>query len=171
MSNYKAAPISRDNIRWLAKMIRRKTGYEHTLYFPIVEFVELYLPQIMPDFELEIIPYEKMKKTCGETKPSEHKIILNEAIYNKAIDGDGFARLTVAHEVGHLFLHDSDSITLCKLKPGEKLKAFEDPEWQADAFGGELLASSYLIGVMSVDEISEQCGVTPRAAKVQKSKL
>ena len=42
-------------------------------------------------------------------------------------------------------MHEEASISLCRLEPGKKLPAYEDPEWQADAFGGELLASSYLI--------------------------
>jgi Zn-dependent peptidase ImmA (M78 family) len=171
MSEYKATPTSRNHIRHFVKHIRTMIGYTNSLYFPIVEFVELCLPDIFPDFELEIIPHEEMKNKCGETSPSQHKIILNENIYYQAVDGDGFARLTVAHEVGHLFLHDTNSISLCKLQPGETLKAFEDPEWQADVFGAELLAPSYLIQNMNEYEISDKCGITHRAASVQKSKL
>ena len=170
MADYKATPTSRNEIRKFTKYIRQETGYENILYFPIVKFLELFIPEIMPDFQLEILPHEEMDNKCGETKPSEHKIILDEEIYNNAIDGDGFARLTVAHEIGHLFMHESDSISLCKLKPNESLKAYEDPEWQADAFGGELLAPGYLIGGLTINEISEKCGVTEKAAKVQKSK-
>ena len=43
-----------------------------------------------------------------------------------------------------------EAISLCRLDPLVKLKAYEDPEWQANAFGGELLASSYLIQAMMV---------------------
>jgi Zn-dependent peptidase ImmA (M78 family) len=73
----------------------------------------------------------------------------------------------VAHEVGHLFLHEDDAIALCRLDPCEKLKPYEDPEWQADAFGGELLASSYLIKRMSVYEVQIKCGVSSAAARCQ----
>ena len=75
--------------------------------------------------------------------------------------------MTVAHEIGHLFLHENDSVALCRLAPTDKLRAFEDPEWQADAFGGELLASSYLIKGMNELEVQISCGVSAAAARIQ----
>lgn len=171
MSEYKVSPKSRQNIREITRDIRKKSGYEYKLYFPIVEFLELSILKTFPDFELEIKSAKEMNDICGNTDPSNHKIILNEKIYQKAINGDGFARMTIAHEIGHLYMHDSKSISICKLKPGEKVRPFEDPEWQADVFGGEFLASYYLINNLTINEISEKCGVTKRAAKVQISKL
>lgn len=167
---YKAAPVSRRDIRSLAALIRQITGTENTLYFPIVHFVECVLPQIVDGFFLEILPKEAMPNKCGETFPAEKKIQIREDIYELAIKGDGFARFSVAHEVGHLLINDVDSISLCRLEPGEKLKTYEDPEWQADAFGGELLMYYPLIRSMDEDDIAEQCGVTHRAAHIQKSK-
>ena len=68
-------------------------------------------------------------------------------------------------------MHEDDSIALCRLAPDEHLKPFEDPEWQADAFGGELLASSYLIQGMSEIQVQMKCGVSSSAAHVQLSAL
>ena len=171
MSEYKVKAKSRKDIRKVARFIRDITGYTNSLYFPIVEFLEFTLPQLVPEFQFEILPYKKMRNKCGETFPAEHKIILNEAIYNKAVNGDGFARLTIAHEIGHLLMHNTDSISLCKVQPGEKLKPYEDPEWQADVFGGELLAPYYLIGGMSINDISKYFAITKKAASTQLAKL
>lgn len=85
---YKAAPVSRRNIRDLVARIRRITGTENTLYFPIIRFIELVLPQLIDGFTLEILPKEKMPGKCGETFPAEKKIQLREDIYNHAIKGD-----------------------------------------------------------------------------------
>lgn len=170
MTKYKAAAVSRENIRELVQKIRCIIGFESQLYFPVVEFLDLILPQMIEGFSCFIRPIEEMPNKCGETFPSENRIEIREDIYDKALKGDGFARLTIAHEIGHLFMHDTESISLCRLESGEKLKPYEDPEWQADVFGGELLAPSYLIGKMSVESISKKFGVTKRAAKVQKSK-
>lgn len=167
---YKATPVSRNAIRQLAAQIRKITGTENTLYFPIIHFVECVLPQLVDGFFLEILPKDEMPNKCGETFPAEKKIQIREDIYQAAIDGDGFARYSVAHEVGHLLINDVDSISLCRLEPGERLKPYEDPEWQADAFGGELLMYYPLIHRMSEDDIAEKCGVTRRAAHIQKSK-
>ncbi len=128
------------------------------------------VPKLIPEFELEICSEEDMGNKYGETFPAASKIALREDIYIGAIERDGFSRFCVGHEMGHLFMNDIDSISLCKLEKGERLRAFEDPEWQADAFAGELLMYHPLIKHMSVDEIAEKCGVTHSAAGTQYKK-
>ena len=68
-------------------------------------------------------------------------------------------------------MHEDGAIALCRLAPNERLKPFEDPEWQADAFGGELLASSYLIEELPAYEVAAKCGVSMSAARVQLNTL
>lgn len=169
--NYKATPLSREDIRAYVADIRRNTGTENVLYFNVIAFMELILPDLIPGFTYEICPEEEMPNKCGETFPAEKKIQIREDIYQKSINGDGFSRFCIAHEIGHLLINDVDSVSLCMLAPGERLKTYEDPEWQADAFGGELLMYHPLIKSLSEEEIAEKCGVTRRAAKVQKSKV
>ncbi len=169
MNIYKAAPLSRLSKREYVKHIRIVTGTEDIMFFPIVEFMELVLPQLVEGFYYEICSKEKMPNKCGETFPAKNKICIREDIYEKAVNNDPFARFSIAHEIGHLLLHDVGSISLCRLEHGEKLKSFEDPEWQADCFGGEFLMYYPLIKGLTPSEISEQCGVTKRAASVQHS--
>ncbi len=171
MNIYKAAPLSRRSIREYVNHIRAVTGTKDVLFFPIVGFLELVLPQLVEGFYYEICAKDEMPNKCGETFPAENKICIREDIYEKALCDDPFARFSIAHEIGHLLLHDVGSISLCRLEHDEKLKPFEDPEWQADCFGGELLMYYPLIKYLDENEISEQCGVTLRAAKVQKSKI
>ncbi len=167
MNSYKAQGISRNDIRRIVREIRRGTNMEYILYFPIVRFLENILPLLIPNFQLEIVLKDEMGNKHGETYPSKKLIRIREDVYLNAIEGSGRDRLTIAHEIGHLLLHDDDSIALCRLEPNEKLKAYEDPEWQADAFGGELLASSYLIKGLTNAEVQEKCGVSEAAANVQ----
>ena len=167
MRCYKADAISRDDIRRFVRSIKKLVGLEDELYFPILSFVENILPILVPDFQVEVVPESEMGNKHGETYPCKNLIRIREDIYLRAAAGEGRDRLTVAHEVGHLFLHEDDAIALCRLEPGEKLKPYEDPEWQADAFGGELLASSYLIVGMSQSEVERKCGVSSAAARVQ----
>jgi Zn-dependent peptidase ImmA (M78 family) len=171
MNCYKANAISRNDIRRFIRSLKRHVGLENEFYFPIVPFLENVLFVLIPDFQLEIIPFEEMGNKHGETYPSKNLIRIREDVYLRAIDGEGRDRLTIAHEIGHLFMHEDDSIALCRLSPNEKLKPYEDPEWQADAFGGELLASSYLIKGMDAYAVSQKCGVTIKAAKVQLKSL
>lgn len=168
MNSYKACPVSRNDIKVFVHRIKEAVGLENDLYFPIIYFLEHILPLLISDFRLEILPKNEMGSKHGETFPSKHLIRIREDVYLRAYDGHGRDRLTIAHEIGHLFLHDSDSVALCRFAPGTKLVAYEDPEWQADCFGGELLASSYLIHNLSVEQIMGKCGVTKSAATVQK---
>lgn len=168
---FKSDPISRNDIRKLTTKIRNLTGTESKLFFDIIRFTEIILHRIISDFEFEVACKEDMPNLCGVEYPAAHKIKIREDIYSKALKGDGFARFSIAHEVGHLFLNDISSISLCMIEPGKKLKAYEDPEWQADCFGGELLMYKPLIIDLFIEEISRYCGVTRHAAKIQKSKL
>ena len=171
MNCIKADPVSRENIRRFVRTIKRKVGLEYELYFPILPFVENVLPLFIPDFQFEVVPEAEMGGKHGETYPSKNIMRIREDVYLNAANGEGRDRLTIAHEVGHLFMHEDDSIALCRLAPAEHLRAYEDPEWQADAFGGELLASSYLIVGMSEREVQEKCGVSSSAAHIQLSAL
>lgn len=171
MNCYKADPVSREDIRRYVRDLKRSVGLENVLYFPILQFVENVLPLIIPDFQFEVVPEIEMDGKHGETYPSKNLMRIREDIYLRAAAGEGRDRFTIAHEVGHLFMHEDDSIALCRLAPDEHLKPFEDPEWQADAFGGELLASSYLIQGMSEIQVQMKCGVSSSAAHVQLSAL
>lgn len=167
MNCYKASPLSRNDIRSFVKYIKHLTHLEDVMYFPIVSFLENVMPLLIPNFQLEIVPVIEMGNKHGETYPRKNLIRIREDVYLRAVEGSGRDRLTIAHEIGHLLMHDEDCVALCRLAPDEKLKPFEDPEWQANAFGGELLASSYLIKGMTVRQIQEKFGVSADAANVQ----
>lgn len=164
-----AEPLSRKQIRNIALAIRKIVGAENKLYFPIVEFLELILPQIMPSFQF-IIETEEMMGSCHGLTYPEHKIIkIREDVYDRAVNGSGRDRLTLAHELFHLLQHSNDNISFARIGDNSKVVTYCDPEWQADAFGGELLIPKHLIGNMSVDEIVANCDVSYSAAKYQKS--
>ncbi len=162
--SYKAQPISRPDIRRFVKEIKCFLHLENEMHFPIIRFLELCLPLYFPDFELEVMDSQEMLLNHGETFPDKHIIRLREDVYMRAADGEPRDRMTVAHEIGHLFLHTGDAVSLCRLAPNEKLKPYEDPEWQANAFGGEMLAPSYLIRGFSVREVMCRCNVSEAAA-------
>lgn len=167
MNYYKANPVSRHEIRKIVREIKSAAESGGRLYFPILPFSENVLPILIPNFQFEVVPVSEMGCKHGETYPTKKLIRIREDIYLRAAEGKGRDRLTIAHEVGHLFMHADNCISLCRLTPNEKLKPYEDPEWQANAFGGELLASSYLIKGMEIQDISEKCGVSISAARTQ----
>ncbi|MDO4466671.1 MAG: ImmA/IrrE family metallo-endopeptidase, partial [Bacillota bacterium] len=122
MNYYKADAVSRNDIRRFIRTLKKKVGLENELYFPILPFVENILPVLIPNFQFEVVPMTEMGIKHGETYPSKNLIRIREDIYLRAASGEGRDRLTIAHEVGHLFMHDDNCISLCRLDPKEELK-------------------------------------------------
>ncbi|MBQ3088981.1 MAG: ImmA/IrrE family metallo-endopeptidase [Oscillospiraceae bacterium] len=161
-----AAPCSRLAIRRFASQIRQRSGLDETVYFPVMPFLEQTLVKIDPQFTLEVCDMHEMGSCHGLTTPSEHKIKLREDIYDGACNGRGRDRFTVAHEIGHYFMHQPRSVSFARTGTG-KTQVFCDPEWQADAFAGELLIPAHLMRGKRVEEIAQACGVSTAAARVQ----
>ena len=66
----------------------------------------------------------------------------------------------MAHELGHLLLHRVETITLAR-EDGD-IPPYKDPEWQANAFAGELLAPYEYIKDMSIIDIASHYGITEK---------
>ena len=171
MTNCVAKAVSRKQIRAFTKYIRKLCNMEDVIYFPVIKFLELILPKVIDDFTLEIVEYANMPEKEGETFPSCNIIRIREDVYEKAVKGDGRARFTILHEIGHLLLHDNENVALCRTSPSSKIKAYENPEWQADAFAGELLMAEHLIKDMSVVEICQECRASYAAAQCQYNQI
>lgn len=162
-----AEPLSRRDIREMAYLVRRVARKENDLYFDIVYFLENTLPKIDPDFALIVDEKEKMGECHGLTYPEKNEIHIRTDVYERACNGSGRDRLTMAHELFHLLQHDKENISYARMPDGVEVQAFRDPEWQANAFGGELLVPWHLTQGMNVNEITRKCGVSTAAAKVQ----
>lgn len=144
-------------------------GVENELYFPIVEFIEFLLPQIIPSFQFIIETKATMGNCHGLTYPENYTIKIREDVYLRAVDGVGRDRLTLAHELFHLIQHSNSNISFARIGDNSKIVTYCDPEWQADAFGGELLVPKHLIGNMTINEIASLCDVSYAAARIQKN--
>jgi len=74
--------------------------------------------------------------------PEQNTILLREDVYFALLEDDPPARFTVAHEVGHLWLHErpGPATALYHAEPARPHGPLEDAECQADAFAAEFLA-------------------------------
>ncbi|MDY6019174.1 MAG: ImmA/IrrE family metallo-endopeptidase [Anaerococcus sp.] len=169
IGGYIADPLSRKDIRKMAYRFRELFGFENEMYFPIVQVIEFLSSK--GEFNLEICTVEEMGTKYGETIPSENTIKLREDIYDNACDGDGFSRSTCSHELLHWLKHGEETVSFCRKEDDlRKRRAYEDPEWQANCFSGELLVPKHLVRGMIIDEIVEKCNVTPSMAYYQYEK-
>ncbi|MBU5448943.1 ImmA/IrrE family metallo-endopeptidase [Blautia sp. MSJ-36] len=163
---YVVKPMSRKDIRNIAKVVRRMQSAKGMLYFDIMDFLEHTLPRAFPEFTLSIGTKEEMGEFHGLTFPEKNEIKLREDVYYGAHNGNGRDRLTAAHELFHFLAHSKESVAFARTGSG-KVPTYMDPEWQANAFGGELLVPYEQAKQLSIEEIAEKCGVSKCAATCQ----
>lgn len=167
MRSVVAVPVSRRNLRDVALTIRKTMRIGNKPYFPVLEFIEMVLPVMYPDFHLQILSKEEMGSFHGLSCPEENCIKLREDVYKRARDGQGRDRMTCAHEAAHFLLHRQGFVQLAKIEPGQKIAPYVDPEWQASALAAELLMPASLIKEMTVAQIMHYCKVSEAAARYQ----
>jgi len=167
MSQYMAKPCSRKDLRSLAIQLRKVFGLENVLYFPVLNLLEV-LPKLFPKFYFQVVYDDELPKdTHAHTDVANHVIRIKESVYNGACDGNGRDRMTIAHEIGHYLLVSLHGLQLQRDFSKKPMKAYEDPEWQANCFAGELLVAEHLTRDMGVGEVSTKCGVSRIAAETQ----
>lgn len=108
--DYIAEPLSRQNLRELAKIIRIKLKI-NTLFFPVVELLDV-LSRMFEKFNYEIVEDSNMPKDVhADTNSVTGHIRIRQSVYDNACAGNGRDRMTIAHEIAHFFL-----ICLCGYK-------------------------------------------------------
>lgn len=160
-------PLCLGDLREKARRARIAFGQSEDGYIDIVKILES-----LADYgvTIEIIDSGVLGNKHGETFPAQPKILIREDVYHRACDGHGRDRLTIAHEIGHLFLHGPDKISLARVEKEYGVPTWCDPEWQANAFAGEFLAPFRFIKGLSIPEIQMRYGVSEQAARVQKTR-
>lgn len=163
-SSFLVPSVSRAQIRGFAGVFRQKLRLG-TGWLDIVKVAENVLPLALKKYEFQILEDSEMKGAHGLTFPDQGIVQIAESVYVGACKGQGRDRMTIAHELGHLMLHTN--IPMARPAPGVALRAFENSEWQANAFGGELLCPhGEVLLCSSASELVTKFGVSFDAAEV-----
>lgn len=158
---------SRSEIRSIATQFREKFGLQNELYFPIEKILDI-LSLIMNKFNYEIVEDDVLpQNTHAKTNISTGVISIKQSIYEGACEGKGRDRFTIAHEIGHFLMFCVYGFDLYENNGDIKIPPYQDPEWQADCFAGELMIPKNLVENMMPDEIVKLCGVSLEAAQYQ----
>ena len=167
MGEYIVEGKSRKDLRYLAMILRKHLGLENRLWVPIVELLDV-LAEILDGFSYEIVPDSALPPgTHAETDIRTGHITIKESVYERACNGEGRDRMTIAHEIGHFFTLCFCGFKLQRNFAKQEVKHFNDPEWQAKCFAGEFLVPYHLTGNMTAAEIASACGVSYDAADYQ----
>ena len=165
----KVPSLSRKDIQEITRRVRASIDWDKP-WFPVVQFLEFGLPKLFPGFLYEVLPRSCMGENHGATFPEKNLIQIREDVYEGADSGNGRDRLTVCHEIGHFFLHRDLPAWTKRISRNNAHKTFEDSEWQADCFAGELLMPYELKEKNpSVSELQALCGVSQAAARFHRN--
>ncbi len=121
------------------------------------------------------------------------EVRLRDDVWRLIESGDGRARFTLAHELGHVFLHkdeilaggvvyrDAACIPSEALQPG--MKIYESPEWQANVFASAFLMPRDAVQkwidyvrcedpeMVSIASMAEHFGVSYQAARIRMERI
>lgn len=167
-SSFIAPARSKSEIIKSADKLRERFNLANNLYFPIVEFAEIVLQKIDDEYSFEVCEKHEMIDKYAQYNPISKVMTVRQDVYTQAIEGDGRARFTIAHEVAHYMLHSSG---LALARGNCEIKIYQDPEWQANVFASELLMPSYLIENMSAVDVAIQCQTSYQAAQIALSNV
>lgn len=166
MYSYEVPARSRNEIMEAALALRQALRITKPM-FPILQVVEILIPQHDPDFSFEVKDVEELGDQHGLTRPELKEMWIREDVYVGAMRGNGRDRFTVAHELGHYLLHNEPGLART-MKARGSIPAYRCSEWQANSFAGALLIpTDVATALRDPHAIAETCGVSFDAAQVQ----
>lgn len=162
---------NRKRLRKEAYILRMRFGLDKVKKFPVMEFLELAMPQIDEEFMLVPVEDDELKGRAAETIPTEHVIRVKQSVYDAACQGSYWARTVMAHELGHYMLHGEETVAYAHAALGERIPDEINAERQADIFAAELLALVHLVDETSDYLVSKHFGITLGMARSQMNQL
>ena len=166
MSEFLVPPASKRDIKRLALTIRKKFGLEHIALFPVVEMIEVVLPVFDPQFNFEIVEDRECGLDEANYDPRHNLMRIRQSVYDGAYDRNGRDRFTLAHELGHYFMHRDVDLALSRIIDKRSVPAYCNSEWQANTFAPALLMPDHIIKDLRPDQIAKSCGTSLSAAGI-----
>ena len=162
--NYKCTPVSKNKLKNLAVEFRRNFGVKE-LVFPVLDIIEELHGNGIINFL--IIDDSDSKLEVNQIALYEvdtNTMYVKLSVYEEALQDIARSRFTLTHELAHYIL-----LHLLKFEiipTFEEIKAYEDPEWQANYLASELLAPSEDTLHFTVTDYMNKCVVSEECAIV-----
>jgi Zn-dependent peptidase ImmA (M78 family) len=169
MPHFKVAPpLSREDIEEIAWRTRATLGLGPFDRVPVVKVLEHVLPELIDDYEFRVEHSRSLAGAEAITDGYRPIITFGAEAYDRLARDNPRARMTGAHELGHLLLHTGQTAYAFLRRPDAKL----DPEHQADIFAEAFLMPECAFRkVKSIKEAMERFGVSKDAACFRARKL
>ena len=161
--NYLVEPKSWASIEGTTEDIRSLLEVSDEPRFPIMRVLEFILDHEFEMLRLEVCSRADMGDAEGFTCPDGTFIQLREDVYRKAWSGDGRARFTAAHELGHHVLHAG--APLARVKQSERHPPYRLSEPQANVFAASILIPRrFITDTDDASTVAKRHGVSHEAA-------
>jgi hypothetical protein len=167
--------VSRADIEAKARAWREHFGLRDTWMLDLPRILEIALPSVLPQFALRVLPNDAMPDAEARTWHAVPAIDMREDIYDRLCAGDGRARFTASHELGHLFLHSGEARprAVAAIRP-TTIPRSRSSEMQANDFAASFLMPEHIVSQfanLTPADLSEACGVTQSAAEYRMREL
>jgi Zn-dependent peptidase ImmA (M78 family) len=158
------------------KIEKRALDWRHALGVPnqwapdILELIEAKLPKLFRTFALVVRPDIEMADAEAYTEFDPPLIAVRNSVYSLARRREGRARMTFAHELGHLVMHPGAA--KLRIESGNKtpvkIRPFESAEWQARKFAAYFLLPTHIVVQFgTIRKLAENCHVSLQAAEIR----
>jgi hypothetical protein len=177
--DYVVDPLRDAEVRAHAKTQRRflRLGEAERVDPLVLETVtEIWTVHGPTPFKMEIVSDEELPDDSGLSTYDGSRIVVKipRRIRHKAFMGDGYARYTIPHELGHATLHVRklmQGAVLPRRRTGNSkslwIPKFKSAEHQAMVFGaGFLINDETARRLSSAEKVSVQAGVSLQAARI-----
>lgn len=166
-------PKSANDIEAKALAWRDALGVSNAWAPDVIDLFERKLPKLVPSYALTVRPDDEMIAIGDAEAYTEFNpplIAVRNSVYILASRKDGRARMTFAHEFGHLVLHPGAA--KLRIETGNqsaaRVKPYESAEWQARKFGAFFLLPSHVVREFwSPRELADACHVSLQAAEIR----
>ena len=159
--DYKTKPTSREELRRIARCIRKLFRCKNKFRFNVLTAFEK-MPVIFPSVTCTVVEDDEIEGDipgrCIPDFEGCYTIEVKSSIYEGAAAGVGGYRAHILHEICHA--------VLCMLK-NKELKPFESMEWQAKALCGEIMMPYEETEGLSVRQIQHLCKVSRESAELR----
>ena len=162
-------PRSAREVESLAAQARDALGLSGSGRVSMLPLLEQVLYEVLDDYDFRVLDDREMHELDGLTDEHRPIIYLKNSVYKALERGDGRARMTAAHEFGHLLMH-------CGMPTyrafSHSYQPLYDPERQANIFAAAfLMPAEAFRRCRTAREAMKTFGVSQDAALCRARKL
>lgn len=170
----KTNPLSVKDISLIASNIRKKYNIELDQAFPILEYLDYLYGEGLLSIQL-IDDNDPLldKSTPAVYNAKDNFIYIKEAVLEEIECGNYRSNFTLAHELFHYLQHQVLGFSFEEV---EDRKTYEDPEWQANEYAGELLVPKKYLDfeeneLVNKFRVSLECVLTRKVKDKKRSSI